>query len=69
MQPGFAWAGFHQLIQKTLPYVRQDYPDVQMVGKLLDEAFLVINLDSGRYCAVSAADARPVREARINAPV
>ena len=38
---------FHTMIQKTLPYLRQDYPDVQMVGKLLDEAFLVINLDSG----------------------
>jgi hypothetical protein len=38
----------HRLLQKTLPRVRQDYPDTRLVGKLLDEAFLVIDLDSGQ---------------------
>ncbi len=35
------------MIQKTLPRIRQDYPDTKLVGKLMDEAFLVIDLESG----------------------
>ena len=38
---------FHQLIQKALPYLRQDYPGEKRVGKLLDQAFLVIDLETG----------------------
>lgn len=40
-----------QMIQKILPRVRVDYhdiyPDTTQVGKLLDEAFLVIDLSNG----------------------
>lgn len=38
---------FHALINKTLPYLRRDYPGEKRVGKLLDQAFLVIDLDTG----------------------
>lgn len=38
---------FHQMIQKALPYLRKDYPGEKRVGKLLDKAFLVIDLDTG----------------------
>lgn len=34
--------------QKVLPLVRKEYPDIRLVGKLLDEAFLVIDLTSGK---------------------
>ncbi len=37
-----------RFIQKTLPRIRQEYPDTRMVGKLMDEAFLVIDLDTGK---------------------
>ncbi len=37
-----------QIVQKTLPLVRQEYPDIPMVGKLLEEAFIVIDLDLGK---------------------
>ena len=40
-----------QIIQASLPRLRADYRDIYpgtiLVGKLLDEAFLVINLSSG----------------------
>ncbi len=36
-----------RIIQKTLPHIRQDYPDTKLVGKLVDEAFLVLDLDTG----------------------
>ncbi len=36
-----------RFIQKTLPHIRQDYPDTKRIGKLVDEAFLVIDLDTG----------------------
>lgn len=38
---------FHQMIQQTLPHIRRDYPDTRLVGKLLEEAFLVIDLQTG----------------------
>lgn len=37
-----------KLVQRTLPRIRKDYPDIKMIGKLMDEAFLVIDLDSGK---------------------
>jgi len=37
-----------KLVQKTLPRIRKDYPDIKMVGKLMDEAFLVIDLETGK---------------------
>ena len=37
-----------KLIEKTLPRVRQDYPGIPCVGKLLEEAFLVIDLNTGK---------------------
>lgn len=37
-----------RLLQKTLPHIRRDYPDTRLIGKLLDEAFLVIDLDTGQ---------------------
>lgn len=37
-----------QIIEKTLPHLRRDYPDIPMIGKLLDEAFIVIDLHSGK---------------------
>lgn len=40
-----------QVVKKLLPALRQeyqeDYPSTTMVGKLLDEAFLVIDLSTG----------------------
>ncbi len=36
-----------RFIQKTLPRIRQDYPDTRLIGKLMDEAFLVIDLETG----------------------
>jgi hypothetical protein len=37
-----------KLVQKTLPRIRKDYPDIKLIGKLMDEAFLVIDLGSGK---------------------
>ena len=37
-----------KLVQKTLPRIRKDYPDIKFIGKLMDEAFLVIDLESGK---------------------
>lgn len=39
---------FHRLIEQILPYARKEYPRTPMVGKLLDQAFLVIDLISGQ---------------------
>lgn len=36
-----------KLILAALPEVQKDYPDIPMVGKLLEDAFLVINLQTG----------------------
>lgn len=41
-------AALHQMVQKTLPYLRRDYPGEKRVGKLLDQAFLVIDLETGQ---------------------
>lgn len=39
----------HQaVIEQALARVRRDYPETKLVGKLLDEAFLVIDLTSGK---------------------
>ena len=37
-----------KIVEKTLPRVRRDYPDIPRIGKLLDEAFLVIDLETGK---------------------
>lgn len=37
-----------KILQKALPEIRKDYPGIPMIGKLLDDAFLVINLESGK---------------------
>ncbi len=37
-----------KLVQKTLPRLRKDYPDTKMIGKLMDEAFLIIDLETGK---------------------
>src|SRR5690349_1273304 len=37
-----------RLVQRTLPRLRVEYPDIQLIGKLMDEAFLVIDLFSGK---------------------
>ncbi len=40
-------AEFRKMVQKNLPQVRQEYPGTQWVGKLLEEAFIVIDLQEG----------------------
>ena len=37
-----------KIIQQALPHLRASYPDTPMIGKLLEEAFLVIDLNSGK---------------------
>ncbi len=37
-----------RLVEKTLPRVRLDYPGIKLIGKLMEEAFLVIDLDTGK---------------------
>lgn len=37
-----------KIIEQALPHVRAEYPDIPCVGKLLEEAFLVIDLRSGK---------------------
>ncbi len=37
-----------RLVQKALPRIRKDYPDIKLIGKLMDEAFLVIDLETGK---------------------
>jgi hypothetical protein len=37
-----------RITAQALPYVRADYPDAPMVGKLLDDVFLVIDLATGK---------------------
>ena len=39
---------FHRAIEQILPQARKEYPRTPMVGKLLDQAFLVIDLVSGQ---------------------
>ena len=36
-----------RLIERSLPRVRDDYPDIRMVGKLVADVLLVIDLESG----------------------
>ena len=36
-----------KITQKVLPQVQREYPGIKLVGKLLDEAFIVIDLESG----------------------
>jgi hypothetical protein len=36
-----------RIADKIIPIVRRDYPDTRMVGKLTDEAMLVIDLNGG----------------------
>jgi hypothetical protein len=38
---------FHRLAQKTLPGLRKEYPGTFQVGRLLEEAFLVVDLRTG----------------------
>ncbi len=37
-----------KIIQKILPRVQNDYPGIRMVGKLLEDAFIVVDLVSGQ---------------------
>jgi hypothetical protein len=37
-----------KILLQALPQVQQDYPDIRLVGKLLEEAFIVIDLSSGK---------------------
>jgi len=37
-----------RIVEKILPRLRQAYPDTRYYGKLLDEAFLVIDLSNGK---------------------
>ena len=37
-----------KLVQKMLPRIRKDYPDIKLIGKLMDEAFLIIDLETGK---------------------
>ncbi len=37
-----------KMVQMILPRIRKDYPDIKLIGKLMDEAFLVIDLESGK---------------------
>lgn len=37
-----------KIVQHTLPRLRQEYPGIHFIGKLLDEAFLVIDLNTGK---------------------
>ena len=40
-------AELKRIILKSLPRIRKEYPGIRMVGKLLDEAFIVIDLETG----------------------
>jgi hypothetical protein len=37
-----------KIVQKNLPRIRQEYPDSPWVGKLLEEAFIVIDTANGQ---------------------
>jgi len=41
-------ASLKQIIQQSLPALRLAYPGARWMGKLLDQAMLVIDLDTGR---------------------
>lgn len=41
-------SSLRHLAMQILPRIRRDYPEETVVGKLLDEAFLVIDLRSGK---------------------
>jgi hypothetical protein len=36
-----------KILLKSLPHIRKEYPGIRLVGKLLEEAFLVIDLETG----------------------
>jgi hypothetical protein len=36
-----------QVLRRLLPRVQREYPETRLVGKLLEEAFIVIDLESG----------------------
>jgi hypothetical protein len=40
--------GLQPVIHKALEQVRGDYPDARQVGKLMEEAFLIIDLETGQ---------------------
>jgi hypothetical protein len=37
-----------KIIQKVLPQARREYPETRLIGKLLEEAFIVIDLTTGK---------------------
>jgi len=37
-----------RLVEKTLPRIRNAYPEIRRIGKLMDTAFIVIDLDTGK---------------------
>ena len=37
-----------KIVERTLPRLRKEYPGIPSIGKLLDEAFLVIDLNTGK---------------------
>jgi hypothetical protein len=41
-------AEVQKLIARALPEIRRNYPDIDLVGKLMDEAMLVIDLRCGK---------------------
>lgn len=41
-------AELQKILQKVLPQVRREYPETRLVGKLLEEALLVIDLVTGK---------------------
>ncbi len=34
--------------EKVLPQIRKEYPEIKLIGKLMEEAFLVIDLETGK---------------------
>lgn len=40
--------GLQAVARKALELARGDYPDARQVGKLMDEAFLIIDLETGQ---------------------
>lgn len=54
-----------QVIQRALPMLQRLYPETRQVGKLLEEAFLVIDLQTGQMTRfpplITATSLEPVR--------
>jgi hypothetical protein len=36
------------MVERTLPRIRNEYPEIKLIGKLMDTAFLVIDLETGK---------------------